>query len=280
MDFKEVRTMDIFGREVDIKHFFYVQLLPALVIIDLLLITVSIIFQIPNYVLASIQHFDLVICILLLAEYFLNLIAAPSKKDYIFNLENIVGLIASLPLEFIVPLFLPSNLPVTSLRYLRLLKIITVLNTSRFDNIKDLFRKTGFDKVAILICLTIAIFWILFCIFSTSYGPFDDLYFVIVTLTTVGYGDITPKTYNEKVLSMILILIGIIVFSTITATITTFFTDRILDDDDDDVVKDLTKVIDEKSDNIMAELESVRSENRQLRSEINELKETIDNMKK
>ena len=147
---------------------------------------------------------------------------------------------------------------------------------AQFDFIKDLFRKTNLHKVLIGIFVTILIFWTAFYLFSPTYGWFDDFYFVIVTLTTVGYGDVTPKTYNEKVLAIILILIGVFVFSAITAIISSFLTDRILDDDEENIVSEIQETIEEKSENIMAELKSVRMENKQLKAELNELKEMIN----
>lgn len=194
---------------------------------------------------------------------------------YIFDKENIIGLIASIPFDYI----LPVALPVVFLRYLRIFKLIRVVKLAQFDIIKDLFRKTGLHKVLIGIFITILIFWAAFFLFSPSYGWVDDFYFVIVTLTTVGYGDVTPKTYNEKVLAIILILIGVFVFSAITALMSSFLTDRILDDDEEDRVSEIQETIEEKSENIMAEIKSVRMENKQLKDEANELKAEIKELK-
>lgn len=271
--------MQIFGKEINIRYFLYTRGLPALIIVDLFLITISLIFEIPNDVMLNIQQFDLIVCIILLGEYFLNLFLSGSKKLYIFDKENIIGLIASIPFDYILPLILPVALPVVFLRYLRIFKLIRVVKLAQFDIIKDLFRKTGLHKVLIGIFITILIFWAAFFLFSPSYGWVDDFYFVIVTLTTVGYGDVTPKTYNEKVLAIILILIGVFVFSAITALMSSFLTDRILDDDEEDRVSEIQETIEEKSDNIMAEIKSVRMENKQLKDEANELKAEIKELK-
>ena len=271
--------MQIFGKEINIRYFLYTKGLPALIIVDLFLITISLIFEIPNDVMLNIQQFDLIVCIILLGEYFLNLFLSGSKKLYIFDKENIIGLIASIPFDYILPLILPVALPVVFLRYLRIFKLIRVVKLAQFDIIKDLFRKTGLHKVLIGIFITILIFWAAFFLFSPSYGWVDDFYFVIVTLTTVGYGDVTPKTYNEKVLAIILILIGVFVFSAITALMSSFLTDRILDDDEEDRVSEIQETIEEKSENIMAEIKSVRMENKQLKDEANELKAETDELK-
>lgn len=271
--------MQIFGKEINIRYFLYTRGLPALIIVDLFLITISLIFEIPNDVMLNIQQFDLIVCIILLGEYFLNLFLSGSKKLYIFDKENIVGLIASIPFDYILPLILPVALPVVFLRYLRIFKLIRVVKLAQFDIIKDLFRKTGLHKVLIGIFITILIFWAAFFLFSPSYGWVDDFYFVIVTLTTVGYEDVTPKTYNEKVLAIILILIGVFVFSAITALMSSFLTDRILDDDEEDRVSEIQETIEEKSENIMAEIKSVCMENKQLKDEANELKAEIKELK-
>lgn len=271
--------MQIFGKEINIRYFLYTIGLPALIIVDLFLITISLIFEIPNDVMLNIQQFDLIVCIILLGEYFLNLFLSGSKKLYIFDKENIIGLIASIPFDYILPLISPVALPVVFLRYLRIFKLIRVVKLAQFDIIKDLFRKTGLHKVLIGIFITILIFWAAFFLFSPSYGWVDDFYFVIVTLTTVGYGDVTPKTYNEKVLAIILILIGVFVFSAITALMSSFLTDRILDDDEEDRVSEIQETIEEKSENIMAEIKSVHMENKQLKDEANELKAEIKELK-
>lgn len=271
--------MHIFGKEINIRYFLYTRGLPALIIVDLFLITISLIFEIPNDVMLNIQQFDLIVCIILLGEYFLNLFLSGSKKLYIFDKENIIGLIASIPFDYILPLISPVALPVVFLRYLRIFKLIRVVKLAQFDIIKDLFRKTGLHKVLIGIFITILIFWAAFFLFSPSYGWVDDFYFVIVTLTTVGYGDVTPKTYNEKVLAIILILIGVFVFSVITALMSSFLTDHILDDDEEDRVSEIQETIEEKSENIMAEIKSVRMENKQLKDEANELKAEIKELK-
>lgn len=55
-----------------------------------------------------------------------------------------------------------------------------------------------------------------------SYVYITSLYWVVTTLTTVGYGDIYGKTEQEYIYTMIVEFIGILVFSIIMSTVNTF----------------------------------------------------------
>ena len=54
-------------------------------------------------------------------------------------------------------------------------------------------------------------------------NPFDALWWGVVTLTTVGYGDVVPHTFEGRLAAMALMLLGIGLFGAITATITSYF---------------------------------------------------------
>lgn len=166
------------------------------------------------------------------------------------------------------------------LKYLRLLKLLRIIALfNRLYHDADRFvKKTNMDIIFGAIVIIIVIFTALLYIMGPTYNLFDDFYFVVVTLATVGYGDVVPKTFNEKVITVLLIFIGIFVFSTITAAMSSYLTDRLLNQEEDDmgrIVEENAKSINEELDQIKAELEITQKQNRELKDEILELKDLI-----
>lgn len=238
---------------------------------DIIFITAALLLDLPHTMDIFVQLFDLLICIFLLVEWIIRLYRAESKKEFLKEKENWVTLIASIPFEVIIPAVIPgANL----LRYIMLFKLlrIMILFNEFFNSFKRFIRKTNLDIILGGIFFTVVIFTALYILFGSSRGMFESFYFVIVTLTTVGYGDIVPVTFNERVITLLLIIIGLFIVSTITAAMSSYLTDRLLSDGEDIMIKDLKDTMDKNNTAIMSELEAIREENKQLRREIEELK--------
>lgn len=242
-----------------------------LIFTDIIFITAALLLDLPHSMDIFVQMFDLMICIFLLAEWIIRFNRAESKKEFLKEKENWVTLIASIPFEVIIPAVIPgANL----LRYIMLFKLlrIMILFNEFFNGFKRFIRKTNLDIILGGIFFTVVIFTALYILFGSSRGMFESFYFVIVTLTTVGYGDIVPVTFNERVITLLLIIIGLFIVSTITAAMSSYLTDRLLSDGEDIMIKDLKDTMEKNNTAIMSELEAIREENKQLRREIEELK--------
>lgn len=266
--------MKLFGMELNKRMAVWFSL-HGLIIVDILLITIAFVFPLPKNIAQDIQFFDLFVCALLLIEWSINFYLSTPKTVFLKQRDNIVALVASIPFDFILSVSIPG---VNLLRYLRILKLLRIIVLfNRFvDGLKIFINKTNLDKIFGGMVFTVFVFTLLMYIFGPSYGLFDDFYFVVVTLTTVGYGDVTPVTFNEKVITLALIIIGILIFSTITAAISSYLTERLMKKGDEEMEADIENTINENFEILNTKLENLDEENKLLREEIRQLKDLIE----
>ena len=159
---------------------------------------------------------DRTILALFTLEYTLRLGVAEQRLRYVFSFYAIADLVAILP--FLLGFF--------DLRFVRLLRWLRILRLIRFVEDRALFgRVTATDSLAVArICFTL--FAIIFIYAGLmfqiehpqnpgSFGTFlDAVYFAIVTMTTVGFGDLTPISEAGRWLTVIMILTGIALIPT------------------------------------------------------------------
>ncbi|MBW1915546.1 MAG: NAD-binding protein [Deltaproteobacteria bacterium] len=83
--------------------------------------------------------------------------------------------------------------------------------------------------IAVIIILggALAIFFVdQYYITRGTYGIFDAIYWAVVTITTVGYGDIVPASKISKLIALMIIVSGPVVLSLLTASIASIFVER------------------------------------------------------
>lgn len=95
-----------------------------------------------------------------------------------------------------------------------------------------LIKKERFFRIFGIICLII-VYGALAIFFSDRYyntkgasGIFDAIYWAVVTLSTVGYGDIVPSSKIGKIFALMIIMSGPVLLSLVTASIASIFVDR------------------------------------------------------
>lgn len=156
--------------------------------------------------------------ILFTIEYVLRIIAVRKPWRYIFSFYGLVDLLSILPTY--LGLFIPNAHELIVIRMLRLLRIFRVFKLVRFLGEADALRhafimsrhKIAVFLTAVLIIITIMAALMHVIEFNAGNDDFSSMpqamYWAVVTMTTVGYGDITPITVLGKFLSAVMMLIG------------------------------------------------------------------------
>ena len=150
-------------------------------------------------------------------EYILRLYCAPQPLRYARSFFGVVDLLAVLP--FYIGLFIPSTRFLDVIKVLRMLRIFRVLKMAQYVGEADLLknaliasrRKIGIFVVGIL--TIVVILGSLMYIIEGEANGFTSIprsvYWAIVTLTTVGYGDISPQTNIGQSLAFKRVLDGV-----------------------------------------------------------------------
>jgi voltage-gated potassium channel len=148
----------------------------------------------------------------------LRIYAAKHRWAYIRSFNGLVDLFT------VLPLILASPHGTVALRLLRLLRLVKI--TTFFPVLKTLFVSiSGALNLIGAVLGTIALLSLLvgnlvFIAEPDTFGnAFQGLWWSLVTMSTVGYGDFVPHTVMGKVLGGFLILTGILMFAMVTAVI-------------------------------------------------------------
>ena len=220
--------------------------------------------------------FDIFTCIILLFDFLKGLLKSDNRKEYFKR--NWLELLAAIPFDIILS-------PILPLRYLNIVRLlrILILIGEYFKIIGDFLKNTRLDEIlAILIIVVIGSTLSLYLVDPTMNNLFNDLWFVIVSITTVGYGDVIPNTLYGKMISLILLVIGVFIFSAITGAFSTYFTDNLLQEGTYHI-KELNNKIDAnevKIDDINNQLLKNEEKIDELKNEIKELKQIIQDNNK
>ena len=247
-------------------------ILSLFIIVDVILITYTIATDVSPSLYHKILIFDIAVCIILLFDFFKGLLKAKDKKKYVK--ENWVELIASIPFDIIFA-------PFIYLRYLRLLKLLRVLLLvgEYFKIVGSFLKDTRLDEIlSILIIIIVGSTISLYLADPSMSNLFDGLWFVVVSITTVGYGDITPSSVSGKIISLILLIVGVFIFSAITGAISTYFMDNMLKEGSYHIIelKEKVNFQDMKIDEMTRQLSKNEEKIDELTEEIRQLKEIIE----
>jgi len=147
-------------------------------------------------------------------EYLLRLYIEPRKRDFIFSFYGIIDLLAIIPSVLVLPAF-------RMLRVFRFLRVFRLFKATRFilavDQLGAALRQIYRELFALLI-LSVMLVYLAACgihYFERDVQPekfgsvLDSMWWAVVTLTTVGYGNAFPITQGGKVFTAVVTVIGV-----------------------------------------------------------------------
>lgn len=170
-----------------------------------------------------------VITILFTLEYIARIITVKNPKNYIFSFFGIIDLLSTIPkyLSFI----LVGSHSLVALRALRLLRVFRILKLARYiGESTNLTRALKLSRAKITIfmmfvlILCVILGTIMYLVESGEDSGFTSIprsvYWAIVTLTTVGYGDIAPATALGQFIASFIMLMGYAIIAVPTGIVT------------------------------------------------------------
>ncbi|MEO8823342.1 MAG: ion transporter [Ginsengibacter sp.] len=169
-----------------------------------------------------------IMTIIFTIEYLLRIWISPKPVKYILSFWGIIDLLSFLPTYLRIFIFGYHYLIV--IRIFRLLRVFRILKLARFNNESKLLvsaLKSSMHKLGVFLVAVIAIVIFMGTIMYVVEGGKEgftsipqSIYWAIVTVTTVGYGDMVPHTVLGKFISSIAMIIGYAIIAVPTGIIT------------------------------------------------------------
>jgi len=166
-------------------------------------------------------------------EYLARIYVADSKPKFIFSFFGIVDFLA------ILPFYLSFGIDLRSLRLLRMFRLFRLFKLVRYNKAMRHFANAMLlAKEQIILFMIITLMLIYFTAVGIYYfeneaqpehfsSIFSSLWWSIVTLTTVGYGDVYPITVGGRIFTFFMLLIGLGVVAIPTGIISSSLTKAI-----------------------------------------------------
>ncbi len=148
------------------------------------------------------------------------------KLGFIFSPMSIIDLLA----------ILPYYRPLRVLRIFLLFRLFKILRyTNSIKQFSGIFIERRFELLTLAMIYAMVVFFsatIMFVYEGTGINPrinnfFDAIYWSIITISTVGYGDVIPMTHEGKLVTLILVISGFLVMAFGTSIITTGLVDKL-----------------------------------------------------
>jgi len=176
----------------------------------------------------TIRTMEWTFTILFTIEYFLRIYCARNRSGYLLSFYGIVDLVSIIPTY--LSLVVAGTQYVLIVRSLRLLRVFRVLKLYHFLGEAEILGtalRQSAAKITVFIGTVVTMIFIIGSIMYLIEGPENgftsipvSIYWAIVTLTTVGYGDIAPQTVAGQLLASVVMILGYGIIAVPTGIVT------------------------------------------------------------
>ncbi|KUJ60950.1 ion transporter [Flavobacteriaceae bacterium CRH] len=207
-----------------------------LVLLGLILLSVILIMMESVQGINQKYHTQLIICewiitVFFTIEYILRIISIQKPVKYIFSFYGIIDLLAVLPMY--LSIFFPGASILSIVRALRFFRLFKILHIPQISHQSFQLREAieaSKEKILVFIYFvlisTVIIGTIMYLIEGRESGFSSipmSIYWTIVTLTTVGYGDISPQTPLGQFVASLVMILGYGIIAVPTGIVTAEF---------------------------------------------------------
>jgi voltage-gated potassium channel len=209
------------GRWFDVILIFSILASVAVVMLD----SVSAVQSAHGRLLKGLEWF---FTFLFTVEYVLRLLSSPRPGRYATSFFGAVDLVSVLP-SYLAVLF-PAGRFFIVLRILRILRVFRVLKLVQYVGEADVLRRALWASRRKIIVFLFALFTLVVVLGSLMYVVEGEengftsiprsIYWAVVTLTTVGYGDISPRTSLGQILAAVIMVMGYSIIAVPTGIVT------------------------------------------------------------
>lgn len=223
---QRIKTV-IYGTDTPAGKLFDVLLL-ILILLSILVIMLE---TVPSLYKGYAKKFlvvEFVITGLFTIEYILRIVSVKKPWKYIFSFYGIIDLLSILPTY--LSFFIVGTKPLTVIRAIRFLRVFRILELTNYTKgANTIIRALYFSrhKIIVFIISMLTIVTILGAIMFSIETPEAgftsiprSIYWAIITITTVGYGDIAPATPLGQALASFIMLIGYSIIAVPTGIVT------------------------------------------------------------
>lgn len=225
--FKQKLYEIIFEADTPAGKLFDVVLL-IVILLSVILVMLESVPSIAANNLHTLHILEWIITIIFTIEYFLRILIIKKPVRYIFSFYGIIDFLSVLPTY--LSLILVGYQSLIVIRMLRLLRIFRILKLTRYTSASRTLSRAMWasrEKIGVfiflVIILVVIIGTIMYLVEGDSHGFSSiprSIYWAVVTLTTVGYGDISPETTFGQFLASIVMIMGYAIIAVPTGIVT------------------------------------------------------------